>query len=68
MGVVAKLKNGKSVNLFNPSDANDFLSPIGFGAMMGLLKNYEVVSPFINASNDAMKRLKPGYEAPVLLR
>lgn len=65
MGVVAKLKNGKSVNLFNPSDANDFLSPIGFGAMMGLLKNYEVVSPFINASNDAMKRLKPGYEAPV---
>lgn len=65
MGVVAKLKNGKIVNLFNPRASKDFLSPIGFGAMMGLLKNYEVVSPFINASNDAMKRLKPGYEAPV---
>ncbi len=65
MGVVAVLKNGKKVNLFNSDKSSDFLSPIGFGAMMGLLKNYEVVSPFINASNDAMQRLKPGYEAPV---
>ena len=45
----------------------DFLSPIGFGALMGLLKNYEVINPFISSSNDSMNRLKPGYEAPVCI-
>ncbi len=66
MGLAARLKNGKVVNLFAPSDAKaDFLSPIGFGAMMGLLKNYDVVNPFVSATNDAFERQKPGYEAPV---
>ena len=61
----AKLKNGKVINLFAPQDMNkDFLSPIGWGALMGLLKNYEVVNPFIASSNDALNRLKPGFEAP----
>ncbi len=66
MGVAAKLKDGSSVNLFAPSDAeNQFLSPVGFGALMGLLKNYDVINPFVSSSNDALNRLKPGYEAPV---
>ncbi|MEA4923102.1 MAG: glutamine synthetase [Eubacteriaceae bacterium] len=66
LGVAAKLKNGKTVNLFSPWDmSEDFLSPIGFGALMGLLKNYDVINPFVSSSNDAFNRLKPGYEAPV---
>ncbi|MEE0772638.1 MAG: hypothetical protein UIJ87_05600 [Anaerovoracaceae bacterium] len=66
MGVAAKLKDGRRVNLFAPSDAeNQFMSPIGFGALMGLLKNYDVVNPFVSSTNDSLNRLKPGYEAPV---
>ena len=68
IGVAAKLKNGKTANLFAPADMKkDFISPIGFGALMGLLKNYEVINPFISSSNDSMNRLKPGYEAPVCI-
>lgn len=65
MGIAAILKDGRRVNLFNPSDDNQFLSPIGYGALMGLLKNYDVVNPFVSATNDAFNRQKPGYEAPV---
>ena len=32
---------------------------------MGLLKNSDVVNPFVSSSNDSLNRLKPGYEAPV---
>ena len=66
VGVAAKLKNGKTVNLFAPGDTDkDFLSVVGFGALMGILKNYEVINPFISSTNDAFNRLKPGFEAPV---
>ena len=68
MGVSAKLKNGKNVNLFAPIKMEeDFLNPIGFGALMGILKNYEVMNPFVASSNDALNRLKPGFEAPVCI-
>ncbi|MFC2663018.1 MAG: glutamine synthetase, partial [Eubacterium sp.] len=68
IGLAATLKNGKTVSLFAPADMKkDFMSPIGFGALMGILKNYEVLNPFISASNDALNRLKPGYEAPVCI-
>jgi glutamine synthetase len=68
MGVAARLKSGGRVNLFAPRDpARDFLSPIGFGALMGILKNYEAVNPFVTASNDALNRLKAGFEAPVCI-
>ncbi len=68
MGIAAKLKDGRTVSLFAPKDAEKYyLSPIGFGALMGVLKNYEVVNPFISSSNDAFNRLKPGYEAPVCI-
>lgn len=37
VGIAAKLKNGKMVNLFAPGDMKaDFLSAIGYGSMMGL--------------------------------
>ncbi len=66
IGLAAKLKDGRRVNLFAARDMRrDFLSPIGFGALMGILKNYEVINPFVSATNDAFNRLKPGYEAPV---
>lgn len=68
IGVAAKLKSGKKVNLFAPKDRKkDFLTPIGFGALMGILKNYEIVNPFIASSNDALNRLKPGFEAPICI-
>ena len=34
---------------------------------MGLLKNYEVINPFVSATNDSLNRLKPGFEAPVCI-
>lgn len=68
MGVAAKLKNGKKVNLFGAKDVeSDFMSPLGFGALMGILKNYEVINPFVSCTNDAFDRLQPGYEAPVCI-
>lgn len=68
LGIAARLKDGKICNLFSPKDMEKhFMSPIGFGALMGLLKNYEVINPFISSSNDAFNRLKPGFEAPVCI-
>ena len=68
MGIAAKLRNGNTINLLTPKDASKgYLSPIGFGALMGILKNYEVVSPFISTTTDALNRLKPGFEAPVCI-
>ena len=67
-GVAAKLKNNKKVNLFSPFDMKkDYLSQIGYGAIMGILKNYEVINPIVSATNDAFNRLKPGFEAPVCI-
>lgn len=64
--VYAKLKGGNLVNLmaaFRPEE--EYLSPIGFGAIMGLLKNYDIINPIANCTSDALRRLKPGYEAPI---
>lgn len=66
VGVAAKLKDGRTVNIFSPKDANkDYMSPIGYGALMGILKNYDIINPFVSWTNDAFNRLKPGFEAPV---
>ena len=68
MGIAAKLKNGKVISLFAAKDMEkEFMNPIGFGALMGILKNYEIVNPFISNTNDSINRLKPGYEAPVCI-
>lgn len=68
LGLAAKLKNGKLVSLFAPSDfGKDFMNPLGYGGLMGLLKNYEVINPFVSSTNDSFNRLKPGYEAPVCI-
>lgn len=68
VGLAAKMKDGKIVNLMSPTDMHaDFLSAIGFGAMMGLLKNYEVCNPFVSSTMDSFRRLKPGFEAPICI-
>lgn len=64
LGVSLKLTNGKRINLFHATK-DDFLSCIGYGAIMGMLKNYEVMNPFISSTNNSLKRLKPGFEAPI---
>ena len=59
LGVMAKLKNGKMINLFEPIDREkDFMSPIGYGSLMGILRNYEILNPFVAQTHDAFQRLK----------
>ena len=68
IGMAAVMEDGKTINLFSPdSMTKDFMSAIGYGAIMGLLKNYEVINPFVSATNDSLNRLKPGFEAPVCI-
>lgn len=68
LGMTGILPSGRQINLFtSATPRSDYLSVIGYGALMGLLHNYEVVGPFISASNDAFNRLKPGFEAPVCI-
>ena len=68
VGLAAKMKDGKVINLMSPADlSQDFLSAIGYGSIMGLLKNYEVLNPFVSSTNDSLNRLKPGFEAPICI-
>ena len=68
IGIGAVLKNGGYINLFNPADMQkEFLSAVGYGSIMGILKHYEVINPFISATTDSLNRLKPGFEAPVCI-
>ena len=65
VNAVAFLKDGHKVNLFSPKDMKkDFLGTIGWGALMGFMKHYELINPFISVTTDAFLRLQPGYEAP----
>ncbi len=67
-GAAVKLKDGRKVNLFSALDPEkDYLSPVGFGALMGLLKHYEIINPLASATTDSLNRLKPGYEAPICI-
>ena len=66
IGMAAVTKNGKLHNLFTADDQKkDFMSSVGYGAIMGMLKNYEAINPFVSATNDSLNRLKPGFEAPI---
>lgn len=68
VSVAAKLKDGRLVNLFAPKDLkNDYLSPIGYASLMGMMKNYEVLAPIVTNTNDGFNRLVPGFEAPVCI-
>ncbi len=68
IGLAAITAEGKMYNLFaakNPE--KDYMSAVGYGALMGLLKHYEVINPFVSSTNDSLNRLKPGFEAPVCI-
>ncbi len=68
IGATLTTTDGKIVNLFAAQNGqNDFLNALGYGALMGILNNYEVINPFITSTNDAFKRLKPGFEAPICI-
>ena len=65
VNVVAFLKNGKKINLFAPEDLKeDYLSRLGWGSLMGIMKHYDLINPFVSATSDAFNRLQPGFEAP----
>ena len=66
IGISLKLKNGNIINLFTAPNSH-YLSTFGYGALMGMLKNYEVINPFVSRTNDSFRRLKPGFEAPVCI-
>jgi glutamine synthetase len=61
-----KLKDGRRVNLFAPTKKH-YMSIFGYASIMGVLKNYEVINPFVSSTNDSLRRLKPGFEAPVCI-
>ena len=68
IGMAAVTSDGKTHNLFTADDQyKDFMSAVGYGALMGMLKNYEAINPFVSATNDSLNRLKPGFEAPVCI-
>jgi glutamine synthetase len=68
VSIMAALRDGSMRNLFAPlNPQQDFLSPLGWGALMGLLRNYEVIGSFVTSTNDAFNRLKPGFEAPICI-
>lgn len=64
IGIALNLRNNKKINLFNATKEH-FLSTLGYGSLMGILKNYEVINPFVSSTNDSLNRLKPGFEAPI---
>jgi glutamine synthetase len=66
LGMAVRMQDGSVRNLFAPQAMErDFISEVGYGAIMGLLKHWEAVGPFVTCSTDAFNRLKPGFEAPV---
>lgn len=68
IGVAAKLDSGRRVNLFTHKDMEDnYASSFAIASLMGILKNYEVINPFVAPSIDSLNRLKPHFEAPVCI-
>lgn len=66
IGLAVKTADGTLHNVFAAKNIDEnYMSAIGFGAVMGLLKHYEVINPFVSSTNDSLNRLKPGFEAPV---
>lgn len=68
IGVAARLSSGRVVNLFTHKDyRNNFASSFALSSLMGILKNYEVINPFVAPSIDSLNRLKPHFEAPICI-
>lgn len=64
LSIMLKNTEGKKINLVEPTEENTYMSKIGWGMIMGILKNYDYINPFISNTIDSLNRLTPGYEAP----
>jgi len=68
IGVAAKLDSGRRINLFTHADhKGNYASSFAISTLMGILKNYEVINPFVANSIDSLNRLKPHFEAPICI-
>lgn len=64
LSIMLNRADGGKINLLEPVEENTYMSKIGWGMIMGILKNYEYINPFISNTIDSLNRLTPGYEAP----
>lgn len=68
IGVAAKLDSDRIVNLFSHKNfTNKYASSFALSSLMGILKNYEVINPFVAPTIDSLNRLKPHFEAPICI-
>ncbi|MGL5440673.1 MAG: glutamine synthetase [Filifactoraceae bacterium] len=68
IGVAAKLVDGKIINLFtHKNHLENYVTSMGISSLMGILKNYEVINPFVAPTIDSLNRLKPHFEAPICI-
>lgn len=68
IGIAVRLNSGRLINLFTHKDmSNNYASSFALASLMGILKNYEVINPFVAPSIDSLNRLKPNFEAPVCI-
>lgn len=64
LSIMLNKENGDKFNLLEPVEEHTYMSKIGWGMIMGILKNYEFINPFISNTTDSLNRLTPGFEAP----
>ncbi len=64
LSIMLNKQEGGKINLLEPIEEKTFMSKIGWGMIMGILKNYDYINPFISNTIDSLNRLTPGYEAP----
>ncbi len=64
LSIMLNKENGEKINLLEPVEENTYMSKVGWGMIMGILKNYDFINPFISNTTDSLNRLTPGYEAP----
>lgn len=68
IGIAARLDSGRIINLFSHKNMEEnYASSFALSSLMGILKNYEVMNPFVSPSIDSLNRLKPNFEAPICI-
>ncbi|KAG9393210.1 Glutamine synthetase catalytic domain [Carpediemonas membranifera] len=53
-------------SIMHPTSDKHFLSAFGYATAIGIIEHYNhFIAPFVASTTDALRRLKPGFEAPV---
>ena len=66
LGLAVRLKDGRISNIFTPARrGREYLTPLGWGSLFGLLKHWPTIGALVTATNEGLDRLQPGFEAPV---